>query len=376
MKVYLHSTKALILENDTGTQRVLPPGSKSVGVDTVNEMIAIEGYLNPVHYTYIQKEDGSAYSSLTELVNAISDFFVKASGAGGDLTPSQSEVLEHLSLNDDKTSILSDINFFAPTLDANPGSLNLGNIKIESANHGISYRNYINDYRALVSIQGYTPELGSLKPLHYKISPQRERIVVSGTSELMPSLPYGFIIPYTLDTPSIVASAKIIPAEAGTLKFTLRIDDENGKLISTVTRVIEASEVDTEVELDFNDFILNPGNLFHMNIEGIRLKGTTRIVPITGEVVFNPHYHVKEYLLEYKGMATEDYVISKTANPDFVASHSSDTTITFGAFATTKVIRRRDLSTGVDTFYTSTDTFTNEADWLDWQNREDLVYGS
>ncbi|AUR83135.1 hypothetical protein NVP1031O_153 [Vibrio phage 1.031.O._10N.261.46.F8] len=65
------------------------------------------------------------------------------------------------------------------------------------------------------------------------------------------------------------------------------------------------------------------------------------------------------------------------SSPTFVAVNSTDPDIVYGAFVTTGVVRKRVLSTGVDTYFTSSVTLpvTNEATWTDWQNRETLTYG-
>lgn len=88
---------------------------------------------------------------------------------------------------------------------------------------------------------------------------------------------------------------------------------------------------------------------------------------------------------DYTRDAGEEKVISSTAvynmynfflNPTWVEIDSNDSNITYGGFKTTGRIRRRDLTTGIDTFFQSAETLPigSSTTWVDWGNRESLIY--
>lgn len=65
------------------------------------------------------------------------------------------------------------------------------------------------------------------------------------------------------------------------------------------------------------------------------------------------------------------------SNPTWVARDSSDSDVTYGGFSITGRIRKRVVSTGVDTWFTSTGVtlpITDLSSWTDWTNRETLTY--
>ena len=99
-------------------------------------------------------------------------------------------------------------------------------------------------------------------------------------------------------------------------------------------------------------------------------------VELLGGTTF-PYLQVTYQEWEDVQQATLNDITVAATSPTFGAIHSTDSNIFFGGFKSTGVIRRRDTTTGVDTFYQSTASLPipDEASWTDWQNRETLTYG-
>ena len=193
----------------------------------------------------------------------------------GDLS-----LLQYVSYDPNALSGNGEVSFsrgiFAPSVRTDPGTIRLGSIAIDSANHAIGAYNLTTDERGVAVFQRFN-DTGFAAP----------RIIEAGAittvdrqllfNEVQPSVPYSYT--YTLPAGDDVFWSGLIlrPSEAGMFEFTIRSQDANGAIVS-IQRGFEFDGSDVGVETTVmlnNPLIFEENEVFHITLEGARLQGST-----------------------------------------------------------------------------------------------------
>lgn len=338
--------------------------------------------------TYIEFTDNvdTVYNSADEALTAISEYVYAASGssASSDLTEDHVAILNKLSLVGNDLTLDGD--FYADSMNLNPGSVYLGNIKIESSNHGVGYLNITNNWQGLLTVQGYTKN-GSDDPTYYEFGERVITELTTGFDTVMPS--ETITLPTETVINSVLVTGYVIKANApGTIALELKNNNADGTRVTTFDIVVTQDMLDRpenygndlvtltsgEILIEFhNHYILENGRNYYATLTG------DPILLGSGTFPWIPYYRREEQPVSYKSIPSKDYVndeILKLYSPSYNAFDSNDQDIIYGGFRTTGVIRKRIISTGIETFFQSSVTLPviDPTDWGDWQNRESLIY--
>ncbi len=234
--------------------------------------------------TTIQKNRANeTYASLAEFITATEDFFVNASGDGGisGLTNQTIPVKGVSQLEDSLITFNSTLDryesekaFYAPTLESDPGTLVLGNLNIDSANHSIGVENKASGQKGIVLSQNYD-NLGSSPACTFNLSDEKviDRQLIS--NEGQPSVPYSYVYTFQPSENIWWSGLRVIPEESGLFKFTIRSNDEFGEIITTQESFnFQQGDVGVEVLVPLtNAFALFENETIHTTLEGAKIFG-------------------------------------------------------------------------------------------------------
>ena len=204
------------------------------------------------------------------------------------------------SLREEATMLVSSKTLLLP-----PGSLLLGNLLIDSANHGIGATNTSNNQKGLGIIQTYASGTGSSLPNYYEFPAMSEVDRQLLFDETQPSDPYSYTFTFGSSAPPVLWTGLVLrPSEAGTFAFTIRATDANGAEISRMSGfTFEASDIgsDTTISLS-NSILLLANETIHITLEGARLLGST----VNNQFV--PYFKAVESTVTFRPLATQQYV--------------------------------------------------------------------
>lgn len=198
----------------------------------------------------------------------------------------EESIIKTQGLNEDVDKIV-----FGKTIQVPPGSIEVGqNVRLSSANNGLSVLNKSRDIIGLLTGQIYSPDIGTQRPFDYNAAAETTAIIQNIDTQISSSNEIKWL--RTTDTSSII-SAFIIKASGSSngVIITIRESSESGGIIYQLKGI---NLVDGENILNLNDesgqlepLILSVNETIHITIENATLKGTV----ISGNFV--PYYGTK-----------------------------------------------------------------------------------
>jgi len=247
-----------------------------------------------IEVTDIQKSatPGDNYADVNEFIAATVDFFVNASGGGGtgDIggTISLNTIPIGVGLDTIGNSSItynttldryeSTKEFYATKLSSEPGTLELGNLSIDSSNHGIGIRNIGDGQKSIVLAQRYD-ETGTEIPEALNFGAQQEVPRQTLFNEGQPSVPYSYSFTFGPTERVLWTGLVLKPEEEGIFVFTMRANDANGPIITTQNDfVFTSGDIGNDIIVPLsNDFQLLPNETVHITLEGAKVLGGTPV---------------------------------------------------------------------------------------------------
>ncbi len=175
-------------------------------------------------------------------------------------------------------SLWGDTEFYASTLNTDPGSVILGNLRIDSANHTIAVENLSTGVRA-IGIAQIVNTSGSETPFTLNIGSESivDRQLLFGEGQ--PSVPYSFSYTYGPSDNIWWNGLVLRPEEAGDFQFEVRANDASGELITyqdDFTFLPGDIGNDTTIRLS-NSFSIYQNETIYVTISGAKILGGTPV---------------------------------------------------------------------------------------------------
>lgn len=218
-------------------------------------------------------------------------------GRGAGLSPAQSEVLKHFSVDDANRRILVDW-----SIETQPSTFYVGSIGISNGVRAISYKLATGE-RAIGLVNRFDMQNGSLSnPVFVALGGRAENLIETSTANVIAD---PFELQFQATGDFIYLGFNFVPHTAGEFRaqFWLGNDENGADILDTVREVTQAEvEAGQPVFFEFpNSILLYHDDPLFLRLSGIELKGgaalpyyVTQVMPIK-EVTINGHVeHVTE----------------------------------------------------------------------------------